>query len=38
MIFRLLGEEFRRVRVALNDLTDTLLHLHEPAPILIRPS
>ena len=38
MIFRLLGEEFRRVRVALNDLTTTLLHLHETPSILIRPS
>lgn len=37
-IFRLLGEEFRRVRVALNDLTTTLLHLHETPSILIRPS
>ena len=36
-IFRLLGEEFRRVRVALNDLTSTLLHMHEPPSILIRP-
>ena len=37
-IFRQLGEEFRRVRVALNDLTTTLLHLHETPSILIRPS
>ncbi len=37
-IFRLLGEEFRRVRVALNDLTGTLLHLHETPSILIRPA
>ncbi len=37
-IFRMLGEEFRRVRLALNDLTDTLLHLHEPPSILIRPT
>jgi hypothetical protein len=37
-IFRMLGEEFRRVRVALNDLTGTLLHLHETPSILIRPS
>jgi len=36
-IFKLLGGEFRRVRVALNDLTDTLLHLHETPSILIRP-
>ena len=34
-IFELLGSEFRRVRVALNDLTDTLLHLHA-APSIIR--
>jgi hypothetical protein len=38
MIFRMLGEEFRRVRVALNDLTGTLLHLHETPSILIRPA
>jgi len=37
-IFRLLGGEFRRVRVALNTLADTLLHLHETPSILIRPS
>lgn len=37
-IFELLGSEFRRVRLALNNLTDTLLHLHEPPPIVIRPS
>jgi len=37
-IFRLLGEEFCRVRVALNDLTSTLLHMHETPSILIRPS
>ncbi len=37
-IFRTLGEEFRRVRVALNDLTGTLLHLHETPSILIRPT
>jgi hypothetical protein len=37
-IFRLLGEEFRRVRVALNDLTSTLLHMHETPSILIRPT
>jgi hypothetical protein len=36
-IFRLLGEEFHRVRLALNDLTDTLLHRHE-GPLLIRPA
>ncbi len=34
-IFEMLGSEFRRVRLALNDLTDTLLHLH-PAPAIIR--
>jgi hypothetical protein len=34
-IFELLGAEFRRVRLALNDLTDTLLHLH-PQPAIIR--
>jgi hypothetical protein len=37
-IFKLLGEEFHRVRLALNDLADTLLHLHETPSILIRPS
>jgi hypothetical protein len=37
-IFKLLGGEFRRVRLALNDLADTLLHLHETPSILIRPS
>ena len=37
-IFRMLGEEFGRVRGALNDLTTTLLHLHETPSILIRPS
>jgi hypothetical protein len=37
-IFRQLGEEFRRVRIALNDLTGTLLHMHETPSILIRPS
>ncbi len=36
-VFRLLGEEFRRVRVALNDLTGTLLHFETPS-ILIRPA
>jgi hypothetical protein len=36
-IFEMLGSEFRRVRVALNDLTDTLLHLHAPSPAIIRP-
>jgi hypothetical protein len=28
--FEMLGAEFRRVRLALNDLTDTLLHLNVP--------
>ena len=37
-IFRLLGGEFRRVRLALNTLADTLLHLHETPSILIRPT
>ncbi len=37
-IFRMLGGEFRRVRVALNDLADSLLHLHETSSILIRPN
>jgi len=37
-IYRMLGEEFRRVRLALNDLTGTLLHLHETPSILIRPA
>jgi hypothetical protein len=37
-IFRQLGAEFHRVRVALNDLADTLLHLHETPSILIRPT
>lgn len=37
-IFKLLGGEFRRVRLALNNLADTLLHLHETPTILIRPS
>lgn len=36
-IFELLGQEFRRVRLALNNLTETLLHLHQP-PSIIRPS
>jgi hypothetical protein len=39
LIFQMLGSEFRRVRIALNDLTDTLLHLHvPPVPGIIRPS
>jgi hypothetical protein len=37
-IYRMLGGEFRRVRMALNDLADTLLHLHETPSILIRPT
>jgi len=37
-IFELLGNEFRRVRLALNNLTDTLLHLHATPSILIRPT
>jgi hypothetical protein len=37
-IYRLLGGEFRRVRLALNNLADTLLHLHETPSILIRPT
>ena len=37
-IFRMLGGEFHRVRLALNNLADTLLHLHETPSILIRPS
>jgi hypothetical protein len=36
-IFEMLGSEFRRVRVALNDLADTLLHLHV-TPSIIRAS
>jgi hypothetical protein len=35
-IYRMLGGEFRRVRLALNNLADTLLHLHETPSILIR--
>ena len=37
-IFKMLGGEFHRVRIALNDLADTLLHLHATPSILIRPS
>lgn len=37
-IFEMLGKEFRRVRMALNTLADTLLHLHETPSILIRPT
>jgi hypothetical protein len=36
-IFEVLGSEFRRVRLALNELTDTLLHLNvPPPPVFIR--
>ncbi len=34
-IYEQLGSEFRRVRLALNDLADTLLHFHAP-PAVIR--
>ena len=37
-IFELLGNEFRRVRLALNNLADTLLHLHETPSIFIKPT
>ncbi len=38
-IFEQLGQEFRRVRLALNNLAETLLHLHAPpVPAIIRPS
>ncbi len=37
-IFEMLGNEFRRVRLALNNLADTLLHLHATPSILIRPT
>ena len=36
-IFEMLGGEFRRVRFALNDLAETLLHL-QPEPAIIRAS
>ena len=37
-IYKQLGEEFRRVRLALNDLAETLLHLHEtPVPLIVTP-
>ncbi len=36
-IFEMLGNEFRRVRLALNNLAETLLHLHATPNILIRP-
>jgi hypothetical protein len=37
-IFEQLGSEFRRVRLALNDLTDTLLHLHATPSIIVQPT
>ncbi len=37
-IFELLGTEFHRVRLALNHLTDTLLHMHAPSPIVLPPT
>ncbi len=37
-IFEQLGSEFRRVRLALNDLTDTLLHLHAAPSIIVQPT
>ncbi len=36
-IFEQLGTEFRRVRLALNNLAETLFHLHATPSILIRP-
>ena len=36
-IFEMLGNEFRRVRLALNSLAETLLHLHATPSILTRP-
>jgi hypothetical protein len=36
-IFEMLGSEFRRVRLALNHLADTLLHLHQAPAIFIPP-
>ncbi len=36
-IFEMLGSEFRRVRLALNNLADTLLHLHTPPSIVRAP-
>ncbi len=35
VIFEMLGSEFRRVRLALNDLTETLLHMHTPPSIIL---
>ena len=37
-IYEVLGNEFHLVRVALNNLADTLLHLHATPSILVRPS
>ena len=37
-IFEQLGNEFHHVRLALNNLAETLLHLHATPSILIRPS
>lgn len=37
-IFKQLGAEFRRVRVALNHLADTLFHMHEISPIIVHPA
>ena len=37
-IYEMLGSEFRRVRFALNDLTDTLFHFHPPPSIIVPPS
>ncbi|MCE0498959.1 MAG: hypothetical protein LV481_13545 [Methylacidiphilales bacterium] len=36
-IFEQLGSEFRRVRLALNDLADTLLHFHAPPAVIRTP-
>jgi hypothetical protein len=37
-IFEMLGAEFRRVRVALNNLAETLLHLHQNPAIIVPPA
>jgi len=37
LIFEQLADEFRRVRLALNDLADTLFHLHIPASPILPP-
>lgn len=37
-IYEQLGSEFRRVRLALNDLAETLFHLHETPSILLHHS